>query len=81
MRLPLEDDHQPIGLAAIDDDLLNPSNLVEYSTDHLYLLDGRTGETVWQREKGGRYSCDNVSGAGVGHVALVDWDNDGLTIL
>lgn len=60
------------------EDVLVSVRPTKMHSDHLYLLDGRTGETVWQREKGGRYSCDNVTGAGAGHVALVDWDNDGL---
>ncbi len=47
-------------------------------SDHLYLLDGRSGEVVWTRDSGGFYSLGNESGAGGIHLAIFDWDEDGL---
>jgi hypothetical protein len=47
-------------------------------SDHLYLLDGHSGEVVWTRDSGGFYALGNESGAGGIHMAIFDWDEDGL---
>ena len=47
-------------------------------TDRLFLLNGRTGEIVWNREFGGYYSgCRDSSGAGGIHMPVFDWDASG----
>ena len=49
-------------------------------SEQLHLLDGRTGDVLWIRESGGLYSC-NVpyeTGASGSHMAIFDWDGDGL---
>jgi hypothetical protein len=50
-------------------------------SDQLHLLDGRNGDVLWTRQSGGVYSgCENAqeTGAGGSHMAIFDWDGDGL---
>ena len=50
-------------------------------SDQLHLLDGRNGDVLWTRQSGGMYSgCGTTHerGAGGSHMAIFDWDGDGL---
>ncbi len=63
------------------EDVLVGVRRTKMHTDELHLLDGRTGELVWSRSRGGVYTgCDGASpsGAGGAHPAMVDVDGDGL---
>ena len=62
------------------EDVLVSVRPTKMHSDQLHLLDGRTGEIIWTRETGGRYSgCDGPeTGAGGAHFAIFDWNGDGL---
>jgi len=64
-------------------DILVSFKETKYASDQLFLLEGRTGEVLWTKSFGGYYSgegCDhrNFRGAGGAHMAVFDWDGDGL---
>ncbi len=63
------------------EDVLVAVRTTKMHSDQLHLLDGRNGDVLWTRQSGGRYSgCENAqeTGAGASHMAIFDWDGDGL---
>jgi hypothetical protein len=47
-------------------------------SEECYMLDGRTGETIWHRTEGGHYQPGLTRGYGGAWQAVFDYDNDGL---
>ena len=63
------------------EDILVSIRTTKMHSDQLFLLEGRTGELLWTKDFGGYFSgCDkqNFTGAGGAHMAVLDWDGDGL---
>ena len=48
-------------------------------TGEFYMLDGQTGQTLWTRDYGNTPGSSPIQrGAGEAHMAVYDWDGDGL---
>jgi hypothetical protein len=63
------------------EDVLVDVRTTKSDSDQLFLLDGQTGEVLWEKSHGGYYSgCNqkNYLGAGGSPMAALDWDGDGL---
>jgi len=62
------------------EDVLVAVRKTKMHSEQLYLLDGRTGDVLWNRQSGGLFSCNvpHETGASGSHMAIFDWDGDGL---
>jgi outer membrane protein assembly factor BamB len=63
------------------EDILVSVRATKSLSDQLFLLEGETGKVLWTKSVGGYYSgCnkDHPTGAGGSHMAIFDWDGDGL---
>jgi hypothetical protein len=63
------------------EDVLVAVRKTKMHSEQLHLLDGRNGDVLWIRQSGGLFAgCGKTqeTGAGGTHMAIFDWDGDGL---
>ncbi|MFY8351099.1 Ig-like domain-containing protein [Pseudoalteromonas sp. SSM20] len=60
------------------EDVMVSYRVAKSASDHLTLLNGLTGESIWTIDTGGRYSSfGDIYGAGGSNMPSFDWDGDG----